>query len=86
MDKIAVIKEYQGNGLFHVLWGILESEYVKLIWRCKKYNPINEKYEEKCDLVLDYESNEWIYYFKNLDSYEIYESLKYMLGKNDSFE
>lgn len=70
MDKFAVHPTCQGTGLGKSLWAELSKKYPKIVWRSSSSNPINGFYFKKCHGLL--KKNDWIVYWKNLESYEVF--------------
>ncbi len=49
LDKFAVKKEYQSNGVGRNIWATLVENFSEFSWRAKIDNPINPWYLKKCD-------------------------------------
>ncbi|MBI5001811.1 acetylglutamate kinase [Candidatus Woesearchaeota archaeon] len=65
LDKLAIAKSAQGNGLAKAMWSFVKMKYPSLIWRSSVNNPINNWYFKNCDGVE--KSNTWIIFWYNLD-------------------
>lgn len=58
LDKLAIAKSAQGNGLAKAMWTFVKAKYPSLIWRASPSNPVNNWYfkncegVEKCDLWI----------------------------------
>ena len=79
LDKFAVAKHSQGNGLGRSPWLKLMKKYPKLTWRATPENPINEFYAKNCDGFI--RNKEWKAYWKNLDIAEIMTTMDLVLKK-----
>ncbi len=79
LDKIVVSKEMQGTGLGKKLWQYLNGDSEKLVWRAKKYNPINRFYKEQSQHMQ--ELPEWIVYWYGLSQAEIKTGTDYAISK-----
>jgi acetylglutamate synthase len=82
LDKIAVAKIFQGNGLGKKMWELMDESSKKLVWRAKEINPINEFYKRQCDGM--HKSGKWIIYWKGLNIEEIKIGIKYALSKKET--
>lgn len=49
LDKFAVKKEYQSNGVGKNIWNELVQKFPQICWRAKLDNPINGWYQKKSD-------------------------------------
>lgn len=65
LDKLAIAKSAQGNGLAKAMWSFVKMKYPSLIWRSSVNNPINNWYFKNCDGVE--KSNSWIIFWYNID-------------------
>ncbi len=65
LDKFAIAKSAQGNGLGKAMWSMAKSRYPSLIWRSSISNPINTWYFKNCDGIEKCDS--WIVFWYNLD-------------------
>lgn len=65
LDKFAIAKTAQGNGLGKAMWSFLKSKYPALIWRSSGSNPVNNWYFKNCDGVE--KSDPWIVFWYNID-------------------
>ncbi len=65
LDKLAIAKSAQGNGLAKAMWSFVKMKYPSLIWRSSVNNPINNWYFKNCDGVE--KSSSWIIFWYNLD-------------------
>lgn len=68
LDKFAVAKKSQGNGLGETLWKAVTSKYPSLAWRSTETNPINNWYYKQCDGAQ--KRGKWIVYWKGLDEHQ----------------
>jgi len=59
LDKFAVQKEFQGNGIGKQLLNHLVEHYSPLFWRAKKDNPFNKNYQLVAPSV---ECGKWFVY------------------------
>lgn len=64
LDKFAVAKSAQGNGLGKTLWHVIKNKYPSFIWRSSMDNPINNWYFKKCD--GGQKSGKWIVFWHNI--------------------
>ncbi|MFH1785622.1 MAG: acetylglutamate kinase [Candidatus Micrarchaeota archaeon] len=64
LDKFAVSKNAQGNGLGKTVWSIVKKHYPSLIWRSSLDNPINSWYFKNADGV--HKSDKWAIFWYNL--------------------
>ncbi len=67
LDKLAVVKELQGNGLGGEIWQALKERYPSLIWRASNENPINPWYMAKSDGHTNH--GEWIVYWYGMSDH-----------------
>ena len=65
LDKFAVSKTAQGNGLGKAIWHVIKNMYPSLIWRSSITNPINSWYFKNCDGAQ--KSDEWIVFWYNVN-------------------
>ncbi len=65
LDKFAVSKAAQGNGLGKAIWHLVKKLYPSLIWRSSINNQINNWYFKNCDGA--HKTDEWIVFWYNLD-------------------
>ncbi len=84
LDKIAIAKASQGNGIGKKLWEEFGAQSKKLIWRAKENNPINAFYQRKCDGFQ--KVGDWIMYWKGLSQEELQQAIAYAAAKKSSFE
>ena len=84
LDKIAVVKEFQRNGIGKKLWEELNLKSEKLVWRAKENNPINNFYQSRCEGMQ--KTGEWIIYWRGLTPKELEISIKYALMKKKTME
>ena len=68
LDKFAVAKKSQGNGLGDALWNLITSKYPNFIWRSSTTNTINNWYFKQCDGTQ--KRGKWIVYWKGLDEHQ----------------
>ncbi len=61
LDKLAIAKSAQGNGLAKAMWTFVKTKYPSLIWRASPSNPINNWYFKNCDGVEKCDS--WIVFW-----------------------
>ncbi|MBS3068024.1 acetylglutamate kinase [Candidatus Micrarchaeota archaeon] len=64
LDKFAITKSAQGNGLGKAMWTFVKNHYPTLIWRSSITNPINNWYFKNCDGIQ--KSNGWIIFWYNV--------------------
>lgn len=84
LDKIAIAKTSQGNGIGKKLWQEFGAQSKKLIWRAKENNPINLFYQKNCDGFQ--KVGDWIMYWKGLSQEELQQAIAYAAAKKSSFE
>lgn len=65
LDKFAVAKSAQGNGLGKTMWNFMRKRYDTLIWRAAPSNPISNWYLKNCDGMQ--KSGDWVIFWYNLD-------------------
>jgi acetylglutamate kinase len=65
LDKFAVAKSAQGNGLGKTMWYFIKKRYDTLIWRSAPSNQIDSWYLKNCDGMQ--KSGPWIIFWYNLD-------------------
>lgn len=82
VDKIAVAKKYQGNGVGKKMLNTLDESSKHLVWRAKESNPINTFYKKECDGMQ--KVGGWIIYWKGLNYDEIHEGIKYAISKKET--
>lgn len=68
LDKFAVVKKSQGNGLGETLWKVVINHYPALAWRSTETNPINNWYYKQCDGAQ--KRDKWIVYWKGLNEHQ----------------
>ena len=83
LDKIAIARNSQGNGIGKKLWTQFGAQSKKLIWRAKENNPINDFYQRNCEGFQ--KINSWIIYWKGLSAKELAHALVYATTKKASF-
>jgi len=79
LDKIAVLPEYQGNGVGKALFEQLHFSSPNLFWRARTSNPANEWYGKNSDFSV--QEGELRVYFKNIMAADINACLNYALTK-----
>ncbi len=65
LDKLAIAKSAQGNGLAKAMWTLIKNKYPSLIWRASPTNPINNWYFKNCDGVEKCDS--WIIFWYGIE-------------------
>jgi acetylglutamate kinase len=65
LDKFAVAKSAQGNGLGKAMWNFMRNRYDRLIWRAAPSNQISNWYLKNCDGMQ--KSGSWVIFWYNLD-------------------
>jgi acetylglutamate kinase len=83
LDKFAVIKEFQGEGIGRDLWQLLSKKYKKIFWRAKPNNEINDWYQKKSTTIFKFDT--WNVYCINLNLKESSSAVNYSLNKKESF-
>jgi acetylglutamate kinase len=78
LDKFAVRKEAQGEGLGRDVWLAMLQKYPKLFWRSRAGNPINAWYWEQSQGGRKYP--DWTVFWIGLDSLKINRALTAALG------
>ena len=84
LDKIAIAKNHQGNGIGKKLWEHFAARSQKMVWRAKENNPINDFYLKNCEGLQKVHG--WIIYWKGLTSTELREAIAYAVAKKATFE
>lgn len=69
LDKFAVVKARQGNGLGKKLFSTVTEECGKFVWRASPENYANKFYAEKADGMM--KKNGWNIYWIGLDENEV---------------
>lgn len=64
LDKFAVSKNAQGNGLGKSVWCLIKKHYPSLIWRSTIENPINSWYFKNADGVQ--KNHQWVVFWYNM--------------------
>lgn len=65
LDKFAVSKNAQGNGLGKSVWCLIKKHYPSLIWRSTIENPINSWYFKNADGVQ--KNHHWVVFWYNME-------------------
>lgn len=84
LDKFAVRKETQGDGIGADIWSALTARCPAFFWRSKPSNPINDWYYERCSGMQ--KTNEWFVYWINLDQNQRQRALEHALSEPESFQ
>jgi len=66
LDKFAIEKSSQGNGLGKTMWHLIMKKYPSLIWRSSIDNPVNSWYLKQSDGTR--KSGVWMVFWYNIDA------------------
>ncbi|MBN2423107.1 acetylglutamate kinase [Candidatus Woesearchaeota archaeon] len=83
LDKFAVIKEFQGEGIGRDLWQLLNKKHKKIFWRAKPNNEVNDWYAKKSTSMFKFDN--WHVYCINLGLDESVSAVDYALNREESF-
>ncbi|MCE9584877.1 MAG: acetylglutamate kinase [Planctomycetes bacterium] len=74
LDKFAVRKEAQGEGMGRDVWGAMLQKYPKLFWRSKSTNPINSWYFEQSSGAIKFA--DWTVFWIGLRESQIKKAIR----------
>ncbi|MBD3203173.1 acetylglutamate kinase [Candidatus Woesearchaeota archaeon] len=83
VDKFAVLKEFQGEGIGRDLWIYLEENQKKFFWRARPENDINTFYSKNSTGI--YKAKSWHVFSKNIGPKYLKEIIEYSINKGESF-
>lgn len=84
IDKFAVAKHAQGNGLGKCIWKEINKKHEKLIWRALVNNPLNQFYYKNSSGNI--KINEWSIFWNNLLLSEIPNEINNIINQEKSFK
>ncbi len=82
LDKYAVKRKAQGEGIGSDLWRVLDEKFPKLFWRARPNNPINRFYFEECEGARKFD--DWFVFWQGLNEREIREAIQYALTQEST--
>jgi hypothetical protein len=83
LDKFAVTREAQGEGVGRDLWQAMRTDHRVLFWRGRESNPIRSWYEKQCDGRV--RVREWTVYWTGLAPELIAEAIAHALSQPIDF-
>jgi acetylglutamate kinase len=83
LDKFAVTREAQGEGVGRDLWQAVRADHPVLFWRSRAGNPIRSWYEKQCDGRV--RVREWTVYWMGLAPERIPEAIAHALSQPIDF-
>jgi acetylglutamate kinase len=83
LDKFAVTREAQGEGVGRDLWQAMRADHRVLFWRAREHNPIRSWYEKQCDGRL--RVRDWTVYWIGLAPERIPEAIAHALSQPIDF-
>lgn len=79
LNKFAVDRVAQGEGLGRDLWMAFATDHPTVFWRARPDNPIGEWYGKLCDGLV--RVGEWIVYWRGLEPERIPEAIRWALAQ-----
>lgn len=84
LDKLAVKKQFQQNGIAALLLQAVFKKHPKVFWRASHKNPINYWYFKNCTGCI--KDRQWNVFWRNLREKEIGKAVFFALNKKQDFE
>ncbi|MBN2067143.1 MAG: GNAT family N-acetyltransferase [Candidatus Diapherotrites archaeon] len=84
LDKLAVKKEFQNNGVATQLLNAIFEKHPKVFWRTSANNPANLYYFKNCTGCM--KDKDWTVFWKNLGTEEIDKAVFFALKRKPDFE
>ncbi|MDH5672911.1 MAG: hypothetical protein OEZ06_12225 [Myxococcales bacterium] len=83
LDKFAVTRQAQGEGIGQDLWSALTGDHPALLWRARSDNPIRSWYERHCQ--GRYDAGAWTVFVRGIDSDRMGSAVRYALSRPEDF-
>ncbi len=84
LDKLAVKKEFQNNGVAGDLLHAVFEKHGKVFWRASHKNPVNYWYFKNCTGCI--KDKHWNVFWKNLQGKEIDKAVFFALNRKPDFQ
>jgi hypothetical protein len=78
LNKFAVDRQAQGEGIGGDLWSVMTRDYPRFFWRARPTNPISSWYLKNCDGVARFA--DWHVYWRGLAVEQIEPAIRYALA------
>jgi hypothetical protein len=83
LNKFAVERQAQGEGIGGDLWSVMTRDYPRFFWRARPSNPISSWYLKNCDGVARFA--DWHVYWRGLTVEQIEPAIRYALASPIDF-
>jgi acetylglutamate kinase len=83
LNKFAVEREAQGEGLGRDIWEMLTREHPRLFWRSRRHNPIDPWYIQQCDGMM--RVDHWHIFWKGFPPKLLADAIAFALAEPEDF-
>lgn len=77
LNKFAVTRHAQGEGIGRDLWRAITADYPNLLWRARRKNPISAWYDQQCQSMFRNEN--WTVYARGISANLLPEAITFAL-------
>lgn len=84
LNKFAVTRQAQGEGIGRDLWRAITQDYKRLLWRARRNNPVNSWYEQQCDTM--YRQGHWTVFGRGIACADLPQAIEFAIAQPLDFD